>query len=916
MCLAMLVIAASPVLSQEPEGSSGPDDRLEEYLLDRGMLELLVKQLEHRVDTQTGSRERAAVAERLAGVYARLLSESEDAEEQRRWESAGERLLARVPEANTIELQLGLARAAYTRIEQVAERHTLRMLDETERLDAVQRMGDLRGKFAALGMEADRRVRELEREEERGARVESEWLEEALSQARRQRSMAFYLAGWSAFYVAELASDAGSATEAIKHFGWLLGADRLSEPRVDDLSVSSLRYEHIARAALATGAAQAIRGNMAAADAWMDAIESSESLPASVRDQVFTRRFIIEATSGDWPGAAVLVTERRGTAFLRPEGDDGGGRPLPVGLARLVAVHCFEEIARNRDQAYTTWHVKRLRDLALGDLVVQDQLGHVLDLARRYNAERFGDESFISLHVRGLLLYQDAREEHTQSGDLPEEPTADLDIARGYQDAADLFVHALRASDATRFDEAHANTRMLIGLAVYYSGGAGREGDGLGLETAADTLVQAASEFTDRDRSADALWMAIRSLDQQLDRTDGDLERPVQIRRDELVAKFLREYPENQKSAALVLRLAESQSISAEQRIELLMAVPEGNPLRESSVRTAAMLAYELYQNAEGADRDVHAARFAEIAEPLLMIEQRKAFGGDPQAQRQAVARARQIADAMLSTRVPDLVRAERAIALLERMVIEGFESAAAVESEIRFRRAQLALASGRQDEAERIIAELREDGSDFGSSSVRLFYRDVVLEIERLDRPGADAARLAEVARRLVRVGQDLLDQIEGDGSPDTQEQRALLVSVRNRIGSAAHRLWELEQDRSALSVAFAQYRSVLELDSRNTDALRGVAVLGGPSGDDAASLEAWRTLLSGYRPGTQAWFEARTEHLMVLARVDRERAKAVLRQHSVLYPELGPEPQATQLRELAEQLGVELSGGGGRGG
>jgi len=109
---------------------------------------------------------------------------------------------------------------------------------------------------------------------------------------------------------------------------------------------------------------------------------------------------------------------------------------------------------------------------------------------------------------------------------------------------------------------------------------------------------------------------------------------------------------------------------------------------------------------------------------------------------------------------------------------------------------------------------------------------------------------------------------------------------------------------------------RAVLELDARNTDALRGVAVLGGPSGENQASLDAWRTLLSGYRPGSESWFEARTEHLKVLSRVDRERAKAVLRQHSVLYPDLGPEPQATELRELAEQLGVELLGEGARGG
>jgi hypothetical protein len=51
------------------------------------------------------------------------------------------------------------------------------------------------------------------------------------------------------------------------------------------------------------------------------------------------------------------------------------------------------------------------------------------------------------------------------------------------------------------------------------------------------------------------------------------------------------------------------------------------------------------------------------------------------------------------------------------------------------------------------------------------------------------------------------------------------------------------------------------------------------------------------------------RTEHLEVLAIVDRERASAVLRQHAVLYPQLGPEPYRTRLRELAGELGVTLS-------
>ncbi len=91
-----------------------PADRLEAYLLDRGMLELLVRQLEQRLASERTSRARTDVAERLASVYARLLSDASGAAEQRRWESAAARLLQGVPEANTIELRLSLARSART----------------------------------------------------------------------------------------------------------------------------------------------------------------------------------------------------------------------------------------------------------------------------------------------------------------------------------------------------------------------------------------------------------------------------------------------------------------------------------------------------------------------------------------------------------------------------------------------------------------------------------------------------------------------------------------------------------------------------------------------------------------------------------------------------------------------------------
>lgn len=892
------------------DGALGPEDRVEAYLLDRGMLTVLARQLEIRIAESTVSRERLAMAERLAMVYARLLSAAETLEQQRHWEAAGERLLRSVPEANTLELRLAMARASYTRAEKIAEQYALRMIDEQERVSTRLRMAELQDRLALIGRDADRRVRELEREEDRGGRSDSEFLREALEQARRQRSMAYYLAGWSSFYQAELSDHPlEPSTQAIRYFGWLLGAEREQEATLDAFSPATLQFEHIARSALAVAACYSMRGQGSTATQWLRTIEHEDSLPESVRGLLETRWLTVSAQSGDWASIDDRVSRIRRTSLLRSNQPVGpAGQAMPVLLARLLGVLCFEEIARSSEGVSVDWRVERLRDIALGDLLVQNQLGHVLDLARRYGTERFGDTSFISLHVRGLSVYQKARDLHSASDTSSDEPTRDPGVAELYREAAALFGHSLRAGDAELFEVAFSNTSMLLGLSLYYSGKDASAPDSL--VNAADALERAAAGFTSRERAADALWMAIRSLDAQLDRAEDGIQRDaVASRRGILIERFLREYPENQKTSALIIRLVESEGMSDEQRISLLLTVPQSNPLRDNALRVAARIAYEAYRDTASGERDFAAARFMDIAEPLMVSEHRIGIGGDETSQRAAVGRARQIIEASLTMRVPDLDRARRAIDLLERMIRDNFATAHEVSSELRFRRAQYELASGRPEQAERIIESLRDERDRFGDSSLLMFFRDATLELERAEGTG-DTERIAESAQRVVRIGLEFVDQLIRDSAaPET------LRAVQARSAKAAMLLWEINFDSASRDVSLLLYRAVLEHEPRNRDALRGVAVLAESAGDAHAALEAWRILLAGYRSGTDEWFEARTAHLRVLSRVDRTRAIAVMRQHAVLYPQLGPEPYRTMLEAIAADLGVEVpAAGGGR--
>ncbi|MFI4854363.1 MAG: hypothetical protein ACIAQF_05215 [Phycisphaerales bacterium JB065] len=904
------VFVCAPVVPAQSTEDKTPDDRLEAYLLDRGMLELLVSQLNQRLERETRSRERTAVAERLAAVYARLLSEANSAEEQKRWETAATRLLNRIPDANTIELRLSLARSSYTRVESVAERYRLRMLEPGEREDALIRLRELREKFSAIARDADRRVRELEREEERAPRVEAGWLAEALAQSRRQRSMAYYLAGWSAYFLAELdTATSAHATDAIESFGWLLGADRGEEATLEYLSVDSLRYEHIARAALATASCYGLRAQHTKAEDWLNAIESAPALPASVEDQVFSRRLEIRARADDWAAAAELVAERRGGAPVRTlDRGYAEGQPLSVADARLLAVCTFEEIKRRDGEAYIDSRITALRDIALGDLVVTGQLGHVLDLASRYNTENFGDSSFVALHVRGLTLYQKARDLHEQTENA-ENPSDDQAVIALYRDAAELLEHALDTTDAGKFAVAEANTMLLIGLAKFYGGKGNADQDrSPSFVSAADALEDASIGFTDPQKGADALWMAIRALDEIQESADPEAAMVVSSRRDALVKRFLQQYPGDEKSAALIIRLAEAENIPAAERLRLLREVPDSNPLRESALRYAASLAFTMYRQAKSeSDRDFAAGQFAELAEPLIAIDQRRGASGDTAAQRAAVSRARQAADALLAMRVPDLARAERVIDTLNRMLLDGFESADEAESEILFRTAQLALAKGDERSAEQIVQQLRDRGDEFATPSVRVFYRDAAIEFERTVASNAADSVVIEAAERLLRAGDELLGQIvrqttlsEGDA--------ALAVAVRIRMGHAAQRVWRLNGDQAMLTIAYARFRDALKSQPRNTEALLGVGRTGGAAGHAEEALEAWRVLLSGTKAGSGEWFEARTEHLVLLAKSNPDRAREVLRQHAVLYPKIGPEPYRSRLIEIGEDLGLSL--------
>jgi len=903
--LAAVWLGAWPAGGQAPRPAvaMGPEDEaVEQYLASHNLTSMLADHLETRLRMST-ALERPAVAERLAEVYAKLLEEAADVESQAQWEARSATLLQEVPEANSLELRLGLARAAYRRVERVAEAWRLRSGPRDEVEQAMRRLDELRQQFDAVAIEANQRVKALERQEESGRAADTELLNAALSSARRHRSLAHYLSGWCCLYLAELNDRADLVDAAERHFGWLLNARPGAAPELSRLSEQTLRYPHVARAAIAVGVCKGLRGQTAEALGWLDAVEKAPELPTGIGRQLFAARVATLARGKQWADLHRIVTEHRAGGAPVAPGAPGGSVPSAAALttaeARLLAVATLEDQAQSQPSKDPL--VAVLRDIALGDLVARGELGHVLELVNRYGREGLGGGGFVAQNIRGLIAYDRAREAHRELGTDLAEPVTDRRVAQLYTEAADLLRHAVTQSDANQYEAATANAMVLLGMCLYSAGEASSVAPAY--VEASERFVAASGLLTDASRRAEALWMAIRSLRRELDRT----ARPspeIEALRESYIDRFLQSFPDDDRTSALLIGRATDAQMTPAESVEMLLKVPESSRVYETARRQAARIAYELYRDASTNDRDWMAARFVGIAEPMLVIDRRRAAAGDGSAAQLAAVRARQIIDAVMGSSSPDLERAERALDVLLSLIASNMIDGAPIAGELDYRRAQILMARNRPGDrqtAEALVEALQNKDPRYARAASLLFYRDALATLRRVTRMRGDDGQRLEAAGAVVRHGRRLIRDSE---SSEGESPSASFLSLQAEVADAAVTVWRLERDDQARDLALLLYRKLLRSQPRDAGFLRAHAELSEAVGDIEAALESWRTLVAGLEAGSEKWFEAKHGLILLLSRVDPERARLALQQHRVLYPQLGPAPWGERLDAIERSL------------
>ncbi|MDX2114952.1 MAG: hypothetical protein SFZ24_04925 [Planctomycetota bacterium] len=865
-------------VSARPEDD--PYAALESLLLRAGQDDLLAAHLESRREQLEGSA-RAAAARRLAEVYARLMDARGVADPELR-ERAGA-ILPDLEESDGLTLRLALARQTYDEAERTAEAWQLRLVSEAQARGAARVLIGLEASLSDIASAAGRRVEALERQEEAGASggVDGELLTSALTASRRTRSMAQFLAGWSACHAAQIETAAARelAQKAERHFGALLNARSGAAATLDRVPVALLRYEHVARAALGVALALSAREDHDAALAWLDMVEKAEATPPAVRAQIRARRIAVLASAKRWDALGLLMAPantREDSALLSPA------------EARLLAVRSLEAIAQGVDAA----RVRPLARAGIQSLASAGELAQVLDLAARFfdRLDETAQGAFLPAYIRGLRAYERGARALEPGSAAADRPADVPSVRASFREAAQYLATALASDDAGEFAAARGGVERLRGLATFYAAESWKD-----LALAAGFLEGAARRLDASlpDQAASSRRAALVAYDLALGR-GGDAPELTRRKRD-LADEFIRQHPGNPATDALVFARATDGTTSTEEAVRRLLAIPERAPIASRARHHAARLLYERFLAAkEPQDRAAAAAAFLDVAEPLHESVRAASAPADAESVRRSISTARRVLDVLLSLSEPPADRAQRALDGLRALVDLDRASAAELAHELRFRAAQVALARGRWSEASDSARALEDEGAPLAASALRLMLKDA------LDR--WSAARLEPgvrlvIARQIIDAGRRVL-AAESRDTADLTDQRT--ASILAAIAQANAHLFRAEQDDYAGREALEQYLSLLSAHPRNAQLLREHALLAEERGLHERAHESWRTLAAGLEDRSDAWFEARVRSIETLARFDPEAARAALEQHRVLFPTLGPTPWGERLLSL----------------
>jgi len=824
--------------------------------------------------------ERQPIAQRLAALYVELLALATSPADRQHIEQLGQRLTRQLPEEDAGDLRLALVRARYQWAKEVAERARLNKVPAGDLEEAERTLRALVPELSSIAQAAGNVASRLDRRRTSVGLGEAE--QESFETSTRVRSTAHYLLGWTRYYLAVMTAGQRFASDALKDLGVLLGADANKPASVERADERMMRFDHVADAAIAAAFCESLLGNPDTALRWLDKVEAAGTLSEGIRDRLFVCRLLVFGEAGRWRDLSYHSDLRRRSR--RADGQPGL-EPLE---SQLLAHISWEALSKQRLAPRDRSVLEEIAHAAIQDLVRQNQVGVLRSLVEQFGTASLEGEGFIFAFVRGQNAYERATDAYEAAG-YTDGQVAETDaVANLYADATRALDAALEAPDASRFPSERAQAMQLAAMSAYMGGA---------LLDAADRFERAHEAAEDTEQAERALWHAIVALDA----TIREGASGIGARRDRLVTLYLQSFPGTERAARLLVAQAGAASADDPKAIEILLNVEVDSPLYEAARRKAERLLYKRLRRLTGDSRSAASLRYLTVADELLAIDRRRAATGDlataSVSADRALALARAMLQVILSSSVPDLERAETLLDTVQELRIRVGEPPESIESEIAYRRLQVALARDDANEARRLARTFDNEDGAFVVLAGRAMY---AWAAERF----RDTPDNTQYAQQVVEFGRAVITEMGSDNQTLATPQA---FGVHTTVARAA---WVLSRGESYEQARGEMLDLVVAIDGRLVAAdvadafsLTRYAYASEISGRPSDALDAWRRLLAGAPEESPMGLRARYESARLLGMEDAPRAIDALRQHLLLYPGT-PEPWATRLTDLLADL------------
>lgn len=827
------------------------DDRVERFLIDHGMDQLLEVQLESRLERADSQPEREEIAGALSSLYLQQLRTLDRNTPYREVVLLrANALIERVPSVPLHELRLELLVDAFVSHEDAIELSELRLLDAGSRAESLGVMRDTRRGLNRLLAETKKELDLLERRRPGSRSLGAQTLlETRLDTLRRLTSFGHYYLGWAGLGEAVL-EQRHVERETYEAFGWLLRAEG-GMPLSKDLHLAALEYEHVARAVIGVALCESQSEEEGLAEIWLSGLLEYENLPSTVAPEARRRLLRVLVRDQRWAQALAL-----GIEICSALGDG----QLSVADARFVAMETLDTRAVG-----TSDDARELVALCVEQLVEQREIGHIVDLYQRYQNLPLIGSGFIPTYASALAELERAESE----SQTPLYSSVIVQLHR-----------ALKSFDADAYPEHRDDCRLKLAYALIRDD---KPAEAIEMcELVMDTSVEP-------DANEEARWLRIAALD-HANALAGKRASSVL---EDAVRAYIERYPGSPRSRSLVLRYSAQGVIDPFVAIETLGSVPDTDPNALDAKRLLVQLQYELLRTSGFRDAEM-LRRTRELCASII----ESSSADVPESVRVALL---QISIDLVIRDTPADPRRARVLIEDARSLIGSGPMRDRLEPELLTQLIRVALIEGRTDLALVHLDELRTEDRGRADEAQVLILNQLIELWETGPTP--------QTASSLVGVGVPIIARVVPPEPATLGVQQSSLLEV---VAHAAMFLHAHAPDADMLALAVRLSDRVLEQGQPSEGGLRRTSELALMNQDAATALEAWLRLLAAFPQGDDRWYEARYESLVLMLQIDPDRARTTYEQFRTLNPELGGPPWDEKFRGLFGGQGVGVPAGG----